>query len=538
MDQIFVNGNIYTMAGRRVEALAIQGGRIAWAGSARGALALQTADTKVMDLGGRCVLPGFCDSHMHMLLSGVGFHRLDLRGVRSPEELAERGRAYLRERQIPPGEWVIGYGFDHNLFADPKLPDGRVAEAISAVHPVLLDRVCGHVGTANRLALQAAGYTPETVIPGGELDRDEAGVLTGVIRETALDRMKTCIPKLSQTQVEELLREAGEQFAACGITGVHSDDLGPEGTDWDTLSAAMEALEARGELRIRIFEDWEAASKKAVQPIINKGFHTGWGHDTLRVCNIKLITDGSLGARTAYLKADYRDDPGNRGIPVYTQKELDELTRLCHQAGLQVAFHAIGDGALEQCVTAVERAMAETPKPLRHRIVHCQIGSEALYRRMAALGMGADVQPPFTVTDGPYVVPRLGKERAREAYAWKTLLDWGVLVGGGSDSPVEDYAPLWGIYCAVTRSDGQGAPAWMPEQRLSVEEALALYTRNGAMLALQEAHLGTLEAGKLADLVVLDQDIFTVAPAEILKTRVLLTMMGGRETFRDGTIPF
>ena len=537
MDQILLNGNIHTMAGRTVEALAIQGGRIAWAGSAQGALALQTADTKVMDLGGRCVLPGFCDSHMHMLLCGVGFHRLDLRGVRSPEELTERGRAYLQERQIPPGEWVIGYGFDHNLFADPQLPDGRVAEAISAVHPVLLDRVCGHVGTANFLALRIAGYTPQTVIPGGELDRDETGALTGVIRETALDRMKTCIPRLSQAQVEELLREAGDRFAACGITSVHSDDLGPEGTDWDTLSAAMEALEARGELRVRIFEEWEAARKETLQPLIDKGFHTGWGRDTLRVCNIKLITDGSLGARTAYLKEDYSDDPGNRGIPVYTQKELDELTALCHKAGLQVAFHAIGDGALEQCVTAVERAMAEAPKPLRHRIVHCQIGSEALYRRMAALGMGADVQPPFTVTDGPHVVPRLGEERAGEAYAWKTLLDRGVLVGGGSDSPVEDYAPLWGIYCAVTRSDGQGAPAWMPEQRLSVEEALSLYTRNGALLAHQETHLGTLEAGKLADLVVLDQDIFTVAPEEIAKTRVLLTMMGGRETFRDGAIP-
>ena len=536
MDQIFVNGTIYTMAGRNVEALAIQSGRIAWVGSAKGALALQTADTKVIDLDGCCVLPGFCDSHMHMLLCGVGFHRLDLRGVRSPEELAERGRAYIRERQVPPGEWVIGYGFDHNRFADPQLPDGRVAEAISGIHPVLLDRVCGHVGTANRLALEQAGYTSDTVIPGGELDRDQTGALTGVIRETALDRMKTRIPKLSQAQVEELLREAGERFAACGITSVHSDDLGPEGTDWDTLSAAMEALEGRGELRVRIFEEWEAASKEALQPIIEKGVHTGWGRDTLRVCNIKLITDGSLGARTAYLKEDYTDDPGNRGIPVYTQQELDELTARCHRADLQVAFHAIGDGALEQCVTAVERAMAEVPKPLRHRIVHCQIGSESLYRRMAALGMGADVQPPFTVTDGPHVAPRLGAERARESYAWKTLLDRGVLVGGGSDSPVEDYAPLWGIYCAVTRSDGQGAPVWMPEQRLSVGEALTLYTENGAMLAHQERELGTLEAGKLADLVVLDRDPFAIDPEEIPKTRVLLTLMGGRETFRDAAM--
>jgi predicted amidohydrolase YtcJ len=536
VNQIFINGNIYTMTGRRVEALAIQGGRIAWSGSAEGALALKTVDTRVTDLGGRCVLPGFCDSHMHMLLSGVGFHRLDLRGVRSPEELVERGQAYIRARDIAPGEWVIGYGFDHNLFPKPELPDGRIAEAISQVHPVLLDRVCGHVGTANRLALQKADYTSKTMIPGGELDRDEAGALTGVIRETALDRMKTFIPRLTQAQVEALLREAGERFAACGLTSVHSDDLGPEGTDWDTLSAAMKALEERGELRIRIFQEWEAASVENLQPIIGKGVYTGWGSETLRVCNIKLITDGSLGARTAYLREEYTDDSGNRGIPVYTQEALDELTLLCHRAGLQVAFHAIGDGALEQCVTAVERAMAQDPKPLRHRIVHCQIGSEALYRRMAALGMGADVQPPFTVTDSPHVAPRLGAERARTSYAWKTLLDLGVMVGGGSDSPVEDFAPLWGIYCAVTRSDGEGAPPWMPEQRLSVEQALAIYTQNGAMLACQEADLGTLEAGKLADLVVLDRDICAIDPEEIPNARVLLTMMGGRETFRDAFI--
>ena len=538
MDQIFINGSIYTMAGRRVEALAVQRGRIAYAGSREGALALMTEDTKVTDLGGHCVLPGFCDSHMHMLLCGVGFHRLDLRGAVSPEELVERGRAYINERGIAPGEWVIGYGFDHNLFVDTQLPDGRVAEAISAVHPVLLDRVCGHVGTANGLALQLAGFASDTMIPGGELDRDETGALTGVIRETALDKIKACIPKLSQAQVEELLQEAGERFAPCGLTSVHSDDLGPEGTDWDTLSAAMEVLEARGELRIRIFEEWEAARPQTLQPIIDKGYHTGWGRETLRVCNIKLITDGSLGARTAYLKEDYSDDPGNRGIPVYTQEKLNELTTLCHKAGQQVAFHAIGDGALEQCVTAVERAMAEEPKPLRHRIVHCQIGNEDLYRRMAALGMGADVQPAFTVTDGPHVEPRLGKTRARESYAWKTLLDLGVLVGGGSDSPVEDFAPLWGIYCAVTRSDGQGAPAWMPEQRLSVEEALTIYTKNGALLASQEENLGTLEAGKLADLVVLDRDIFTITPEEIKNVRVLLTMMGGRETYRDDSAPF
>jgi predicted amidohydrolase YtcJ len=205
---------------------------------------------------------------------------------------------------------------------------------------------------------------------------------------------------------------------------------------------------------------------------------------------------------------------------------------LSHEAGLQVAFHAIGDAALEQCISAVEKVMERDPKPLRHRIVHCQIGNQKLYERMASLGMGADIQPPFTASDAPLVDPRLGKKRMQESYAWKMLQDAGVLLGGGSDSPVEAYEPLWGIYCAVTREDGHGAPPWMPEQCLTIEEAVELYTKGPAQLALQEAHSGTLEAGKLADLVVLDRDIFRIPSEEIIKLRIELTMMGGQITYR------
>ncbi|MDF2838308.1 MAG: hypothetical protein K0S60_11 [Evtepia sp.] len=531
MDKILVGGVIYTMAGKLASALAVHKGRIVLVGTNEEVLALQTEDTDVIDLKGRCALPGFTDSHMHMLLSGVGFDRLDLRGVRSPEEIIERGREYIRKHKISPGEWVVGYGFDHNLFASPVLPGREVAGAISEEHPVLLDRVCGHVGAVNALALELAGFGSETVIPGGELDKQANGMLSGVIRETALDQMKTHIPKLSQKQVEQILKETGHRFAKVGLTAVHSDDLGPEGTDLGTLSKAIHALKEKKELSIRIYEEWEAPRPKLLRDIISKGYYSGWGDDFLRVCNIKLITDGSLGARTAYLREEYSDDSGNRGIPVYTQAELDEMVGLCHEAGLQVAFHAIGDAALEQCICAVEKAMRSDPKPLRHRIVHCQIGAKSLYERMASLGMGADIQPPFTISDAPLVAPRLGKIRQQESYAWKMLLDCGVPLGGGSDSPVEAYDPLWGIYCAVTREDGSGGAPWMPEQRLTVEEAVALYTKGPAYLASQEAHAGTLEAGKLADLIVLDRDIFQIPSEEIKDLKVELTMMGGQITY-------
>ena len=529
MDTILYNGVIHTMAGRTVSALAIQNGRVALAGGVEAALALRTPDTAVLDLGGRCVLPGFTDSHMHLLLTGWAFRQLDLRGVRSVAELVERGRAYVAGRDLAPGEWIIGYGFDHNLFPEPVLPDGAVAEAISSEHPVVLDRVCGHVGAGNALALRLAGFGPDTVIPGGALDRDASGRLTGVVREAALDALKQSAPRLDRAQVEQLVEETGRRFAAVGLTAVHSDDLGPEGTDWEVLRDAFAALEARGALSVRLWEEWEAPRPPELRALLDRGLRTGDGGEWLKIGNVKLIGDGSLGARTAFLRSDYTDDPGNRGIPVYTQEELCEMVALCHGAGLQVACHAIGDGTCERFVNAVEGAMAADPKPLRHRVVHCQIGDGALYRRMAALGMGADVQPAFTATDGPLVAPRLGP-RDEACYAWKTLLDAGVTVGGGSDSPVEDFSPLWGIHCAVNRPCGDGGP-WLAGQRLTPEEAAALYTTGPARLAHDEADSGTLEAGKRADLVVLDRDLFTVPHETIRDLRVVLTMAGGRVTY-------
>ena len=531
MDLILYHGVIHTMAGRTVSALAVQNGRIALAGTDDAALSLRTPETLLYDLGGRCVLPGFTDSHMHLLHTGLGLHRLDLRGVTSPEELIARGRAYVETHPLAEDEWVVGYGFDHNLFDPPVLPGREVADAISLCHPVVLDRVCGHVGAGNTRALALAGFDRHTVIPGGSLDVDDQGALTGVVREAALDRLKQASPRLSQDQVERLVEQAGACLSAAGITAVHSDDLGPEGTLWSTLSAAFQALAERNACPVRLWEEWEAPRPTQLQEVLDGGLTSGQGTPWLRLCNVKLLGDGSLGARTGYLRAAYSDDPGNCGIAVYTQAEMDEMVSLCHTHDLQVACHCIGDGACEEFVSAVERAMAADPKPLHHRVVHCQIGDAALYRRMAALGMGADVQPTFVPSDAPLIQPRLG-DRAKECYAWRTLLECGVLVGGGSDSPVEDFSPLLGIHCAVNRPDGMGG-VWHPEERLTVEQAVRLYTVHPALLAGAQAELGTLEAGKLADLVVLDRDIFDVDPLDIQHLTVECTMVGGRFTFQN-----
>lgn len=528
MDTIFYNGIVHTMAGRTVSAVAVRGGRIALAGSDQEALSLRTPNTRCIDLRGRCVLPGFTDSHMHLLNTAMNFHRLNLSEARSIEELIQRGRDYIARCRPGPGEWIVGCGFDQNRFPEPVLPDGAVAEAISREHPVILDRICGHVGAGNKMALALAGFDENTVIPGGVLDKDAEGHLTGVVREAAMDRLRHTTPRLNQYQVEQMVEEAGHRMAMAGLTSVHSDDLGSEGTDWPVLKAAFASLSHRDACPVRLFEEWLAPRPAQLAELLEEGLRSGDGDDWLRLCNVKLLADGSLGAQTAYLRQPYRDAPGTRGIPVYAQQELEEMVRLCHSHDLQVACHCIGDGACQQFVQAVEKVMAQDPKPLHHRVVHCQFGDLALYRRMGALGMGADVQPAFVPTDSAIVPERVG-ERAGESYAWKTLLECGVLVGGGSDSPVEDFSPLWGIHCAVNRPGAGGV--FRPEERLSVQQAVEMYTLTPARLAGMSRELGTLEAGKLADLVVLDRDIFTV-PARLLRSlQVEYTMVGGRFTY-------
>lgn len=532
MDTILYNGVIHTMAGRDVSALAIQKGRIALAGSDEAVLALADAHTRRIDLKGRCVLPGFVDTHMHLILTGEGFQSLDLRGVTSLDEIIARGQAFVKTHDLAEGEWIIGYGFDHNLFDPPTLPDGKTAEAISSRHPVVLDRICGHVGAGNALALSLAGFDETTVIPGGALDKDETGSLNGIVWESALDKLKQARPYMTQEKVAFLLEDAGKRMAATGLTGVHSDDVGPQGgVHWDVLKGACDALEARDAMPVRIWQEWEAPRPADLEKVLAQPLRSFQGSDWLKLGNIKLIGDGSLGARTALLREDYSDDPGNGGIAVYTQDALDEMVSLCHENDLQAACHAIGDGATASFIQAVEKAQAKNPKPLCHRVVHCQFGDRALYEKMAALGMGADVQPAFVPSDAPITPSRMGA-RTGESYAWKTLLDCGVTVGGGSDSPVEDFSPLWGIHCAVNRPCAQEDDTpFLPEQALTAEEAVAIYTVNAAKLVHAETDLGTLEAGKLADLVVLDRDIFSVDPKEIKDLTVTLTMAGGRITY-------
>ena len=525
---LFYNGTFYPLTApceSSKEAMLVEGNRIAALGSREEIFSLAQKEAEKIDLRGGCVLPGFNDSHCHLLHTAITEEKLDVSSASSPEEMVRMGREYIEREQIPEGKWVHIIGFDQNRFPEPVLPDGTLADAVSQRHPVLLERICGHVGAANPLALELAGITPESRIPGGCADVGADGKLTGILRENALGAVSACIPRHTAEEIRILLKNASRKAASLGITSLQSDDLGF--VSLKTLFAVCDGLEQDGKLSVRIWEEAQAPHRKELEELLSLGYRTGDG-GLFKLGNLKLYTDGSLGARTAFMREPY-EGTNDHGIAVYRQDELDFLVSAAHQNGMQIAFHAIGDGALEQCVSAVEKAQAQFPRELRHRIVHCQFAGDDLLSRMKKAGLCADIQPPFVPSDAPLVHPLLGETREKASYRWKTMLHMGIPLGGGSDSPVESMAPLWGIRCAVTRKTAEGFPpkGWHPEENLSVYEAVSLYTKGGAYLSFEEAEKGTLEPGKLADFVVLGQDIFHTEPERIHEIPIQMTVMDG-----------
>ena len=533
-DKVFINGRIYTGAGRRVQALAVKGNRIEAAGTDQEILALEQEGCEVHDLGGKCVLPGFNDTHCHVVLGGLEQGKIHLRGAASVEELVERGRRFLAKNKVPGGAWIAGSGYDHTHFDVPRQPDRLDLDRISTEHPIMIERFCGHIGAANTLALKMTGFFGDVAIEGGGgiVQRGGDGLPTGVLVETALDVFKRRMPKPDVRQTKRAIEAVFREANRYGVTSMQTDDL--EGAPFETMMAAYRELAEEGKATVRVWEEIQAARLPALREFLEKGLRTGDGDVFFKIGNIKLITDGSLGARTALLRAGYADDPRNCGVEVYSQEDLDEIVLAAHKAGMQVACHAIGDGAVTMCIHALGEAYRFDGKDLRNRIVHCQFADDAMIREMAQARICADIQPGFQVADRPIVRQRMG-EREALGYRWRSMLKAGVRLGGGSDHPVETTNPLWAISCAVNRADpAAGAePAWFPGECLTVQEAVELYTVGGAVLSLEEGIKGTLEAGKLADFCVLDKDIYEVPEEEIHEIHNCLTVMDGRIVY-DG----
>lgn len=530
-DVLLVHGNIHTVDESlpHATALALQGDRILAAGDDT---ALQDQHlcpgvTNVVDLQGRTVLPGLIDAHAHLHNLGLALQRVDLVGTSSFEEVLQRTGD--RVSRTPPGEWIHGRGWDQNDWAVRKFPDRAGLDALSSKHPILLTRVDGHAVLANHIALQAAGIDDATPDPsGGEIVRDGSGRATGVLIDNATALVDSAVPEPSQQEKRDTLRLAVDHCLALGLTGVH--DAGVDYDDWDVYRQMVDDRE----LGLRVYamlgdNEW------GVDDWFRRAPEAGRG-DRFTLRTFKLYMDGALGSRGAALLEGYSDRSEHRGLLVTPEEDVEAITRRGLEEGFQIAVHAIGDRGNRIALDVYERALADVPPgDYRPRIEHAQILSPEDQGRFAALGIIPSMQPTHCTSDMPWVPDRLGPERSRGGYVWRSLLRSGVEhLPLGSDFPVESANPFLGIYAAVTRKglDGEPQRGWSPDEALTPQEAVRGFTLDAAYAAFQESDLGSLTAGKFADFIVVDRDALAVPAAEIAATVVLETWVGGQRAFQ------
>lgn len=525
---IYRGGPIYSghLGWHPVAALATAGERILAIGSEAEVMQTQGPATRVVDLEGRPLLPGLIDAHLHILGYALTLDRLAVAGMPSLAAVAAAVGAETAKR--PAGEWITGRGWDQDRWVERREPVKADLDLVSPDHPVFLQRNCNHVAVVNSAALRVAGITRETPDPaGGQIDRDPVtGEPTGILRENALLLVQRIIPEVERGRRQELLTQAMREALSYGITQVHTDDCRYGGGIAETESL-FTALVGPDRIPLRVTQ--MIPVDKLVEAA-EQGIRTGSGNPWYRYGQVKIFADGSLGGRTAALVAPYSDDPSTAGLYIYNKDEFKGLIAQAHAMGNQVGAHCIGDGAAQLFIEAVEEAQTRHPRPdARHRMIHCQILSPAQIDRMAAAGIVGDIQPVFIKSDGYWFAERVGPERAKTSYAWRTLSQRGIPLCGGSDCPIEPLNIWYGIYTAVTRQDLNGYPAggWQPEERLTVAEALSLYTTGASYSTFEEQFKGALAPGMAADLVIVDRDPFTCDPNELKDVQVLQTVVGG-----------
>lgn len=479
--------------------------------------------TRKIDAKGATILPGFIDSHGHMEALGESLEMLDLRGTKSETEVAEIVRTAVRARK--PGDWIRGRAWDQNKWPGKHFPDFRAISDAAPDNPVYLTRVDGHAGWVNRKAMELAGLTAATPDPaGGRILRDASGNPTGVLIDRAQSLVAGKIPPVSAAQIRERLARAARECARFGLTTVHD-----AGTSVEVIEQ-YRALIKDHQLPIRVYA-MVGGDGALWREYLKRGPEIG---DWLTVRSIKLVADGALGSRGAALKAPYADDPGNSGLLILQEREIERVAREAVAHGFQVNTHAIGDRANRTVLDAYAAAL-RGPNDHRFRIEHAQVVSLEDIPLFQKYSIIASMQATHATSDMPWAEARLGPERVKGAYAWRRFLSIGVHVPNGSDFPVESPNPLWGFYAAITRQDHDGNPrgGWFSDQRMTRQEALASWTIEGAYAAFEEKIKGSLAPGKLADFVVLSRDIMQIPPAEIFETRVKMTVAGGEIVYSE-----
>jgi predicted amidohydrolase YtcJ len=526
---LVVNANIYTLddAVPRAEAIAVDGDRIIAVGSTADLTDRYTADT-TLDLRGKTVFPGFIDSHAHMEGLGLAMMTLNLAGTTSVREIQDKLAEWLSSR--PESLWVRGRGWDQTKWAAPVFPTHKMLDSISVRVPIVLVRIDGHAAWVNHRALTLAAITARTPDPpGGKILRAHDGNPTGVLLDNAIDLVRAVMPPLSRGERGEALLRASAECVKMGLTEVH--DMG---VDLEQIGIYKEMM-GEGRLPLRIYAaidgagpTWEHYMK--IGPEV--GLHAGY----LSVRALKLYADGALGSRGAALIEPYSDEPGNRGLTLSSSDQMFHEVEAAINAGFQVCIHAIGDRANNITLNVYEKALTNSKiknKDLRLRVEHAQVLSPPDIPRFSRLGVIPSMQPTHCTSDMYWAEKRLGAERLRGAYAWRSLISSGAIIPAGSDAPVESPDPLLGLYAAVTRQDPDGwcPPGWDLSERMSRVDAIKSYTAWGAFAGFQEHDKGKIAPGFWADLVAVSKDLMTIEPREILRSTVELTMIGGQIAF-------
>jgi predicted amidohydrolase YtcJ len=478
--------------------------------------------TSTVDGSGRTLLPGLIDAHGHVVDLGVAALTLDLVGTTSIADMQQRLAAYAPTR--PDSRWLVGFGWNQELWSDKSFPTAADLDRIVKDRPVVLERVDGHAIVVNSAALKAAGITAATKAPaGGKIERDAHGNPTGLFIDNARTLVEHAIPARTDAQSDEALAIAQDKLLSFGITGVGSMSI--SASDWRAFRRAGDA----GRLQVRLLSYMTATDAAATgqQP-------TDWLYgDRLRLVGVKLFADGALGSRGAWLKRPYADKPDTRGIPRHSDAELLAQADRAAAAGFQVATHAIGDAANAQVISTYEALSKKYGANRRWRIEHFQIADPADIPRLAPAGIIASMQPTHQTSDRLMAQERLGPDRLAGAYAWQTVLKSGARLAFGTDFPVESPNPFPGLAAAVSRQDMKGQPpgGWMPSERLTFAQALSAYTRGGAYAGFAETKIGSLESGKWADFIIVDRDPSTVDPQALARTQVLETWVAGKKLF-------
>lgn len=535
MEKILYNGRIYSLddGGNRYTALGIENGKIAFLGTDEEALC-QRAETTV-NLNGETVLPGFIDSHLHMLNYAFVEQSYRMSGVKSISQIIDDGKQIVREMEgQDPNQWIYGRGWDENIFTDEKRPLTRMdLDKISTDRPILFIRNCGHKAAVNTKALEMVLSLEKTK---DYLYQIDAG--NGILTEASVKMCYNTMEAPTVEQIKEMILLAQKKMNACGITGVETDNfLSLPGMNIDRIMEAYRQLEADGLLTLRVREQASFTCFSDMKSFIDRGYRTGMGGEFYTIGPVKLYEDGSLGARTALMNEPYMGTE-QRGTAVHDAKDTAQLVDYAYSHGMQILIHAIGDKASDMVCDAYIKAIKKYGKrDSRLAINHLQVISESLLDKMKQYGILAYIQPVFVAGDQDLVARLLGNEVADRSYMWKTMFDKGIICCGGSDSPVESFDILRNIQIAVTRDKiGNCTSGWYPDQKLNIDEAVRLFTKNNAYGAFAENRRGTIELGKDADLTVLKEDIFEAEHHNISNIGISATIVAGKEVYssRDG----